>query len=66
MGGTYFVRIPVSPDVARELPPVTVLPLEDVRRMLQEMEAEDGARQSGTVGGLRGNRPSRIEFEEMD
>ena len=64
--GTYFVRIPVPPDVARGLPPVTVLPLEDVRRMLQELEAEDGARQSGTVDGLRGNRPSRIQFEEMD
>ena len=67
MRGTYFVRIPVPPDVARGLPPVTVLPLEDVRRMLQEMEAaEDGARQSGTVDGLRGKRPSRIQFEEMD
>ena len=65
--GTYFVRVPVPPDVARGLPPVTVPPLEDVRRMLQEMEAaEDGARQSGTVDGLRGNRPSRIQFEEMN
>ncbi len=66
VGRTYFVRIPVPPDVARDLPPVTVLSLEDVRRMLQESEAEDGARQSGTVDRLRGNRPSRIQFEEMD
>ena len=54
----------VPPDVARGLPPVTVPPLEDVRRMLQELEAEDGARQSGTVDRL-GRHPT-FQFEEMD
>ena len=64
--GTYLVRIPVPPDVARDLPPVMVLPLKELREMLQKSEDEDCAWQSGTVDRLRGNRPSRIQFEEMD
>ena len=63
VGGTYFIRMTVPPDV-RGQPPVTVPPLEDVRRMLQELEAEDGARQSGTVDRL-GRHPT-FQFEEMD
>ena len=66
VGRTYFVRIPVSPDVARDLPPVMVLSLENVRRMLQESEDEDCARQSGAVDRQRGSRPSMIQLEEMD
>ena len=67
VGGTYFVTIPVSPDVARDLPPVMVLPLEELREMLlQKSEDEDCARQSGAVDRLRGSRPSMIQFEEMD
>ena len=71
-GGKYFVHIPsavtsqVPPDVARHLPPVMVLPLKELREMLRKSEDEDCARQSGTVDRLRGNRPSMIQFEEMD
>ena len=36
----------------------------NVRRMLQELEAEDGARQSGTVDRL-GRHPT-FQFDEMD
>ena len=36
----------------------------NVRRMLQESEAEDGARQSGTVDRL-GRHPT-FQFEEME
>ena len=71
-GGKYFVRIPsavtsqLPPDVARDLPPVMVLPLKELREMLRKSEDEDCAWQSGTVDRLRGNRPSMIQFEEMD
>ena len=71
-GGKYFVRIPsavtsqLPPDVARDLPPVMVLPLKELREMLRKSEDEACARQSGTVDRLRGNRPSMIQFEEMD
>ena len=53
----------VPPDV-RGQPPVTVPPLEDVRRMLQESVAEDGARQSGIVDRL-GRHPTFL-FEDME
>ena len=72
-GDKYFVHIPsavtsqVPPDVARDLPPVMVLPLKELREMLlQKSEDEDCARQSGIVDRLRGSRPSMIQFEEMD
>ena len=72
-GGKYFVHIPsavtsqVPPDVARHLPPVMVLPLEELRKMLLEKsEDEDCARQSGAVDRQGGNRPSKIQFGEMD
>ena len=46
-------RMTVPADVAR-----------DVRRMLQELGAEDGARQAGTVERL-GRHPN-FQFDEMD
>ena len=72
-GGKYFVHIPsavtsqVPPDVARHLPPVMVLPLEELRKMLLEKsEDEDCARQSGAVDRQGGSQPSKIQFEDMD
>ena len=64
MGGTYFVRIPVSPDVARDLPPVMVLPLKKLREMLQKSEGEDCAWQSGAVDRLGARQP--FHFDAMD
>ena len=72
-GGKYFVHIPsavtsqVPPSVARHLPPRMVIPLEELRKMLLEKsEDEDCARQSGAVDRQGGNRPSKIQFGEMD
>ena len=70
--GKYFVHIPsavtsqVPPSVARHLPPRMVIPLEELRKMLEKLEDEDCARHSGTVEGQGGNQPSTIQLEEMD
>jgi len=43
-----------------------VIPLEELRKMLEKLEDEDCARHSGTVEGQGGNQPSTIQLEEMD
>ena len=63
-GGAFFIQVTVPPSVARGLPPVTVLPLNDVKRMLQEWEAEDGTPQSRAVDRLGAHQP--FHFDAMD
>ena len=63
-GGTFFIQVTVPPSVARGLPPATVLPLNDAKRMLEEWEAEDDTPQSRAVDRLGAHQ--HFNFDAMD